>query len=73
MVAYDNVTVTVTTVGGTKTEWNSTIVNNTYYELPNTGGAGTTVYTAGGLLITTAAVFLLYNHAKRRKGDGKSS
>ena len=73
MVAYDNVTVTVTTVGGTKTEWNSTIVNNTYYELPNTGGAGTTVYTAGGLLITTAAVFLLYNHAKRRKGDRKSS
>ena len=73
MVAYDNVTVTVTTVGGTKTEWNSTIVNNTYYELPNTGGAGTTVYTAGGLLITTAAVFLLYSHAKRRKGDGKSS
>ena len=73
MVAYDNVTVTVTTVGGTKTEWNSTIVNNTYYELPNTGGAGTTLYTTGGLLITTAAVFLLYNHAKRRKGDGKSS
>ena len=73
MVAYDNVTVTVTTVGGTKTEWNSTIVNNTYYELPDTGGGGTTMYTAGGLLITTAAVFLLYNHAKRRKGDRKSS
>lgn len=43
------------------------------YELPDTGGAGTTLYTAGGLLITTAAVFLLYSHAKRRKGDGKSS
>ena len=73
MVAYDNVTVTVTTVGGTTTAWNGTIVNNTYYELPATGGGGTTMYTAGGLLITTAAVFLLYNHAKRRKGDGKSS
>lgn len=73
MVAYDNVTVTVTTVGGTTTAWNGTIVNNTYYELPDTGGGGTTVYTAGGLLITTAAVFLLYNHAKRRKGDRKSS
>ena len=73
MVAYDNVTVTVTTVGGTTTAWNGTIVNNTYYELPDTGGAGTTLYTAGGLLITTAAVFLLYSHAKRRKGDGKSS
>ena len=43
------------------------------YELPDTGGAGTTLYTVGGLLITTAAVFLLYSHAKRRKGDGKSS
>ena len=43
------------------------------YELPQTGGAGTTLYTVGGLLITTAAVFLLYSHAKRRKGDGKSS
>ncbi len=73
MVAYDNVTVTVTTVGGTTTEWNGTIVNNTYYELPDTGGAGTTLYTVGGLLITTAAVFLLYNHAKRRKGDEESS
>ena len=73
MVAYDNVTVTVTTVGGTTTAWNGTIVNNTYYELPATGGGGTTMYTAGGLLITTAAVFLLYNHAKRRKGDEESS
>lgn len=73
MVAYDNVTVTVTTVGGTTTAWNDTIVNNTYYELPDTGGGGTTVYTAGGLLITTAAVFLLYNHVKRRKGDEESS
>ncbi len=72
-VAYDNVTVTVTTVGGTTTAWNGTIVNNTYYELPATGGGGTTMYTAGGLLITTAAVFLLYNHAKRRKGDEESS
>lgn len=43
------------------------------YELPDTGGTGTTLYTVGGLLITTAAVFLLYSHAKRRKGDGKSS
>ena len=43
------------------------------YKLPDTGGAGTTLYTVGGLLITTAAVFLLYSHAKRRKGDGKSS
>ncbi len=73
MVAYDKVTVTVTTVSGTTTEWNGTIVNNTYYELPDTGGAGTTLYTVGGLLITTAAVFLLYNHVKRRKGDEESS
>lgn len=63
-------------VGNSVTEGTTAVVFTNgiiRYELPDTGGAGTTLYTAGGLLITTAAVFLLHSHAKRRKGDGKSS
>lgn len=44
------------------------------YELPNTGGAGTQLYTMGGLLLMAAAGFiLLYSHTKRRKEDAESS
>ena len=44
------------------------------YELPDTGGAGTTLYTIGGLLLMTAAAFLLlYIHNRRRKEDAPSS
>ena len=44
------------------------------YELPNTGGAGTNLYTVGGLLLMAGAAFLLlYLHTKRRKGDVTSS
>ena len=43
------------------------------YELPDTGGAGTTAYTAGGLLLIVAAAALLYIHTRRRKGDSPSS
>ena len=45
-----------------------------HYELPETGGAGTEPYTAGGmLLILAAAMILLYNHTKCRKEDLNSS
>ena len=43
------------------------------YELPETGGAGTTSYTAGGLTLTFGAATLLYIHCKRRKEDEVSS
>lgn len=43
------------------------------YELPDTGGAGTTSYTAGGLTLTFGAATLLYIHCKRRKEDEVSS
>ena len=43
------------------------------YELPNTGGAGTTSYTAGGLALIFGAATLLYIHCKRRKEDEASS
>lgn len=43
------------------------------YELPDTGGAGTTSYTAGGLVLIFGAATLLYIHCKRRKEDEVSS
>lgn len=43
------------------------------YELPATGGAGTTSYTAGGLALIFGAATLLYGHCRRRKEDEASS
>ena len=43
------------------------------YELPNTGGAGTTSYTARGLALIFGAATLLYSHCRRRKEDEASS
>ena len=43
------------------------------YELPDTGGAGTTSYTAGGLTLIFGAATLLYVHCRRRKEDEASS
>ena len=57
--------------------YSQTITNKeqpTGYELPNTGGAGIYPYTIGGmLLITSAAILLLYSHTRRRKEDAVSS
>lgn len=43
------------------------------YELPETGGAGTTSYTVGGLALIFGAATLLYSHCRRRKEDAASS
>ena len=43
------------------------------YELPDTGGAGTTSYTAGGLALIFGAATLLYSHCRHRKEDEASS
>ena len=43
------------------------------YKLPDTGGAGTTSYTAGGLALIFCAATLMYIHCKRRKEDEASS
>ena len=43
------------------------------YELPDTGGAGTTSYTAGGLTLILGAATPLYIHCRRRKEDEASS
>ena len=52
----------------------NTQTDNPTYQLPATGGTGTTLYTMGGLLLILAAgCFLLYNHTRRRKEDFASS
>ncbi|MGN0794428.1 MAG: Cna B-type domain-containing protein [Aristaeellaceae bacterium] len=45
------------------------------YELPETGGAGTTPYTVCGLLLITAAAALMYIEFRKRKqwGEGRES
>ena len=43
------------------------------YELPETGGAGTTSYTAGGLALMFSGAVLLYIHSKGRKEEKASS
>ena len=43
------------------------------YKLPDTGGAGTTSYTTGGLALIFGAATLLYSHCRRRKEDEVSS
>lgn len=43
------------------------------YELPATGGAGTTSYTMGGLLLMMAAAILLYSHSSKRRKEDRPS
>lgn len=43
------------------------------YELPQTGGAGTTLYTAGGMLLIITAVLGLYRKKPRRREDNQTS
>ena len=66
---------TTLTVTGTDTKVLSVTVRDISwgYELPATGGAGTTSYTAGGLALIFSAATLLYSHCRRRKEDEASS
>lgn len=69
-VSYDIVTVSVYDQNGNLLEngWNGKIVNNHHYELPNTGGAGTHMYTLAGLvLMLFSAAYLLYKSKARRR------
>lgn len=68
-VAYNNLTVTVTARDGTKPEWDNTILNYVYHELPQTGGPGTTGYILAGLLLMAAAVMLLYKQKQRGREE----
>ena len=66
---------TTLTVTGTDTKVLSMTVRDISwgYELPDTGGAGTTSYTAVGLALIFGAATLLYSHCRRRKEDEASS
>ena len=66
---------TTLTVSGTDPKVLSVTVRDISwgYELPDTGGAGTTSYTAGGLALIFGAATLMYIHCKRRKEDEASS
>ena len=66
---------TTLTVSGTDPiVFSATISDQSWgYELPDTGGAGTTSYTAGGLALIFCAATLLYSHCRRRKEDEVSS
>ena len=66
---------TTLTVSGTDPKVLSVAVRDISwgYKLPDTGGAGTTSYTVGGLALIFGAATLLYSHCRRRKEDAASS
>lgn len=76
-VAYDKITVIKKESSGSEIpiddldDWK--IVNNTQYKLPNTGGSGTGLYTAGGLMLILAAGMLIVTNAKNRRKEGNAS
>ncbi len=70
-VAYGEVYVTVTAQDGTVKDWDGTVLNHTFYELPETGGQGKGVYTVGGsVLVAVACMTLLYKKKKHRRESG---
>ena len=78
----ENGTLTKTSETGTPLEvsdsdpivFSATISDQSWgYKLPDTGGAGTTSYTTGGLVLIFGAATLLYIQCKRRKEDEVSS
>lgn len=77
-VAYDEVTVQVLGPDYKQTgTWGQNemgvIVNNTYYELPSTGGSGTQWFTVGGLALVLTAGFGLYRIKRRRRREDTAS
>ena len=51
----------------------ASFVNTPYYELPETGGGGTGLYTMVGALLMGGAVCLLYSDIRRRKEESTST
>ena len=83
-VAYDRISVTVRDLSGNVSVWTQTedgtawstggvIVNNTYYELPSTGGPGTMWFTVGGLALLLAAGCGLYQIKHKRRKEDRAS
>lgn len=58
--AYDVVKVTVRSPDGKELDWDGTVLNHTYYELPETGGGGVANYRiCGGLLMAVPLLWVL--------------
>ena len=76
-VAYDVLTITVTSPDGTSEVWRGEsghrIVNRTYYELPQTGGPGILPYVTGGILLIVLSAGLLFQKYRKRSRKGASS
>ena len=76
-VAYDVLTVTVTSPDGTSKVWRGEsdyrIINRTYYELPQTGGPGILPYVTGGILLIVLSAGLLFQKYRKRSRKGASS
>ena len=70
-VAYDALTVTVTHEDGAAGTWDGTIVNRRRPRMPETGGAGTLLYTIGGIALM--AIGLLYGCALRRRRERREN
>lgn len=51
----------------------ASFVNRPYFELPDSGGPGTILYTMGGSLLMIATCLLLYIETKRRKKSANGS
>lgn len=54
-------------------KYSTTIENTPGYEIPETGGAGTKLYTMGGLLLTVAAMLLLHIHTLKCRKEERTS
>lgn len=67
IVSYEGNGVTVAANSPTETVTVTNRIN--YPELPNTGGAGTNLYTVAGAALIAVALWLMYNQRKRR-GEG---
>ncbi len=63
-IDYDTLTVTVKDQDGNTIPWDNTIVNFTSYQLPQTGGMGTTTYLIGVTMLLAAAAWILLNNRK---------
>ena len=71
-VAYKTLTATVTDINGKTTVWDPNtqpIVNNASYELPNTGGIGTHLFTFAGGLMMAVPLFYLFAPRVRKRDD----
>lgn len=73
--AYNTLKTVVTHKDGTAAQWDgdNIILNLTGYQLPNTGGVGTTPFTLCGLLLTAAPLAARRRRMKKRKEASKSS